>query len=396
MIGDLKDITDANMPYTRRSFSALFLEGREYLKDKFKSIGLNTFIDPNGNLMGFKKGKINKTIMIGSHSDTVPGGGIYDGIAGVCAAFVIAKELKNTQLNHNLIIVDYLAEEASEWGPSCIGSMQLSDSFNPNKLKLKHPTTGESLGDAIKRMGGYKMTHFNELNLGELTASFELHIEQGGVLESNGLDVGIVSAIVGISRIKITFMGEANHAGTTPLNLRDDAFLKACEYCLWARERALHFLKNNINDHFVITSSKVDLFPNASNVICGRCEVILDFRSDNDDTLRYFEDILSSKAIELGAHAELISMGKTSKMDEHLIKIMQYNATKLNIDYKLMPSGAGHDSAYISKIAPSVMIFSSSVNGISHNKNEFTSRESFKKLIDILYSSILTKDKDDT
>lgn len=387
-IEDLATISDPNMPYTRRSFSSYFLQGRAFLTTKMREYGLETFIDPNGNLIGFKKGQTQKTIVVGSHSDTVDGGGKYDGVAGVCAGLEIARAVQNTELRHNLCIIDYLAEEPSEWGISCIGSRALSSHLTHKDLQLTFK--GETLSDAIRRVGGSgESVHFNRLNLGELCASFELHIEQGRVLEEKQCDIGIVSSIVGILRLRIVFKGQSNHAGTTPFYLRDDAFLKACEFSLFAHKKAKQLSQQT---YFVSTIGKIATSPNASNIICSHCEIILDIRSDQDQYIEQYRNVLKHKSEQMHAYFHEISFNAATLCDMNLIELLRYNARRLNFESMIMPSGAGHDSAFMAKIAPACMVFVPSKNGISHSKDEFTSKRSFEKALQLLYHSILQKD----
>lgn len=391
LLEELSLITDDKRPYTRLSFSDYFFKARIYLEEKMKEYGLKTFIDPNGNLIGFKEGKNNKTFIVGSHSDTVNNGGRYDGVAGVCGGLELARAFKDKKLNHNLCVIDYLAEEPSEWGLSCIGSRALSGFLNKEHLELLNPNTKESLKNAIIRMGGTaQITPFSKLNLGKAVSSFELHIEQGKVLEDKKLNIGIVNAIVGILRLSIDFKGQSNHAGTTPFYLRDDAFLKACEFAIWANKEAK---KLSDETYFVATIGKINVKPNATNVICGSCELIFDIRSDKDELLQKYKEILISKAKELNANFEEISFNNPTFCDANLMKILENNAKKLNLSYQFMPSGAGHDSAFLAKITPMCMIFVPSKNGISHDKSEFTSKEEFEKGLNLLYHTILERDK---
>ncbi len=223
----LAAITDPERPYTRRSFSALFLKGREWLARRFDEAGLDVRIDTAGNLIGRREGADAglKTIMLGSHSDTVPSGGRFDGIAGVIAALETARSLTDAAvvLRHPLEVVDFLAEEPSEYGLSCVGSRGMAGALEADMLALKN-STGEPLGSGLRRVGG-DPERLAESKRADIDAFLELHIEQGVVLESEGVDVGIVTSIVGIRRMEIAFEGEADHAGTTPMGLRRDALV---------------------------------------------------------------------------------------------------------------------------------------------------------------------------
>src|SRR5580692_2582101 len=225
----LAEITDPARPYTRRSFTALFLKGRDFLAQRFAEAGLTARIDTAGNLIGRLEGRNPSlgVIAIGSHSDTVPSGGRFDGIAGVATALEVVRSLRDSgaRLDHTIEVIDFLAEEPSEYGLSCVGSRGMTGSLDAHMLDLTEPG-GEKLRDALRRVGG-DPDCLEQARRDDIRAFLELHIEQGIVLESRSLDVGIVTSIVGIRRSEIVFQGEADHAGTTPMALRHDALVAA-------------------------------------------------------------------------------------------------------------------------------------------------------------------------
>jgi beta-ureidopropionase / N-carbamoyl-L-amino-acid hydrolase len=225
----LAAISDPERPDTRRSFTPLYQQGREWLTRRFTEADLEVRIDAAGNLIGRRAGADSdlKAIVLGSHSDTVPSGGRFDGIAGVIAALETARSLKNAGvvLRHPLEVVDFLAEEPSEFGLSCVGSRGMTGVLEPSMLALKRPGN-EPLADALRRVGG-DPSRLAEAKREDVGVFIELHIEQGVVLESEGVDVGVVMSIVGIRRMEIAFEGEADHAGTTPMTLRRDALVAA-------------------------------------------------------------------------------------------------------------------------------------------------------------------------
>ncbi|MGL4286023.1 MAG: M20/M25/M40 family metallo-hydrolase, partial [Phreatobacter sp.] len=202
-IETLAGITDPDKPWTRRSFSQRFLEGRAWLKAEFEAAGLATSIDAGGNLVGEWAGTdpALAPIMIGSHSDTVPAGGRFDGILGVVAALEVAQSLaeRGERLRHTLKVYDFLAEEPSEFGLSCIGSRAYAGKLTPDMLALKR-ADGLSLRDAIATVGGRPDELGTRAVAARTAAYVELHIEQGRVLEAAGRDIGVVTDIVGIRR----------------------------------------------------------------------------------------------------------------------------------------------------------------------------------------------------
>ena len=236
----LADITEPERPYTRRSFSPLFLKGRTRLAERFTEAGLSVRIDAAGNLIGRREGKnpASGVIAVGSHSDTVPSGGRFDGIAGVAAGLEVARALRDAsvRLDHTLEVIDFLAEEPSDYGLSCIGSRGMAGALDAKMLDMTEPH-GETLRAALRRVGG-NPDCFTSARRNDIKAFLELHIEQGIVLESRSLDVGIVTSIAGIRRIEITFEGAADHAGTTPMTLRRDALVAAANTVVTVRRVA--------------------------------------------------------------------------------------------------------------------------------------------------------------
>ncbi|PAF43474.1 hypothetical protein BKH45_02010 [Helicobacter sp. 11S03491-1] len=400
---DLSLKTDPNQPYTRRSFSDMFVEGRQWLSEKMLELGLEVSLDCAGNLIGKRAGKNHQsgyphTIAIGSHSDSVPSGGRYDGIAGVIAGLECVASLndKNIALEHDLEIIDFLAEEPSEWGVSCIGSRGISGFLDEKTLQLSHPQTGEKLGIAINRMGGdsaglKKATH--------IKAFFELHIEQGKVLETLGMDIGIVSSIVGIMRIEVSFLGESNHAGTTPMNMRKDAGRIACEMSVLGNILASEISKRN-EGYFVATCGQIFFKPNASNVICGASKIVFDVRSDSRALMEEFRDRLleetqkiSKKQGILLQNFEVLSDTRPTYCDRNLMGILEGVCKKDALPFMVMPSGAGHDSAFMSHLAPVAMIFVPSQGGKSHCPEEYTSKEELGNGVNVLFKALLEYDK---
>ena len=220
-IDALAGITEPDRPYTRRAFTPKFLEGRKWLEQAMRDAGAVTQIDAAGNLIGTIPGAHPDlgTIMLGSHSDTVPDGGRFDGIAGVIAALEVVRALRDqgTVLDHTLEVADFLAEEVSIFGVSCIGSRGMTGSRPPEWLQ--RVAGGLTLKQAIADVGGHPL-HSAERD--DIKAFLELHIEQGPVLQNEKIDIGVVTAIAGITRIEIIVEGRADHAGTTPMGARAD------------------------------------------------------------------------------------------------------------------------------------------------------------------------------
>lgn len=400
---ELGGITEPDRPYTRRSFSPLFLQGRQWLREQMQAAGLAVRIDAAGNLIGKKAGSEPQLgcIMLGSHSDSVPSGGRFDGIAGVIAALECAQALQThgISLRHDLEIVDFLAEEPSEWGVSCVGSRGITGFLSAELLATPHPQSQETLQQAIARMGG----DAERLQQRKDVAAFlELHIEQGAVLEHEALDIGVVTGIVGIIRLSITLAGQAAHAGTTPMSLRKDTLAGGAEIMLAAESLAQDYARRG-SGYFVATCGQVFNKPNASNVVPGQTQLVFDIRSDTRAWMTEFEQqlehavggVVAQRCLKLVQFERLTDTWPMA-CDETLMRHIEAACRTGACRFKRMPSGAGHDAAFLSHIAPSAMIFVPSVAGKSHCPEEWTNEADLSRGVAVLMQALLNIDAADS
>jgi beta-ureidopropionase / N-carbamoyl-L-amino-acid hydrolase len=373
----LAEITDPARAYTRRSFSSLFLQGRAWLQRRFEEAGLEVRLDAGGNLIGRVEGSDPSigTIMLGSHSDTVPSGGRFDGVAGVIAALEVVRSLGGQRPRHAVEVVDFLAEEPSEYGLSCVGSRAMSGLLEAKMLSYAN-ASGEQLGDAIDRIGG-AVSRLADARRTDVAAFLELHIEQGIVLESRNIDLGLVTAIAGIARVEIVFQGAADHAGTTPMDLRRDAGLAAARTIAFAAERASSLAAAG-RGYFVATAGVLEVEPNAANVVPGRARVIFDIRAEDHalaneliaELDRQSTAIAAATRVERSRYA-ILSNATPAACDAHLRALLARAAERLGFSTMLLASGAGHDAAFVSRIAPSGMLFVPCKDGKSHTPEEW-------------------------
>ena len=377
----LAEITDPARPFTRRSFSPLFLKGRDWLRARFEDAGLSTRIDAAGNLIGRRESADPAlgTIAVGSHSDTVPSGGRFDGIAGVIAGLEIARSLRDRDvtLHHALEVIDFLAEEPSEYGLSCVGSRGMTGALDATHLSLTSPD-GESLQDAMRRVDGQPEL-LAEAKRTDLRAFLELHIEQGRVLEEQGLDVGIVTSIAGIRRLEIIFEGAADHAGTTPMPLRRDALVAGARTITLARELAETLSRKAF---FVATVGLIEVSPNAANVVPGRCRLLLDIRTSDVALTDEFVSVVDRESRAFAQDARVarnsfrvLSDGVPVDCDAGLQDALRKGAAALGLSAIDLASGAGHDAAFISRICPAAMLFIPCREGRSHAPEEWAERD---------------------
>jgi len=397
----LAEITESDRPYTRRSFSPLFLEGRAWLARRFEDAGLTARIDAAGNLIGQRKGNKPErgVIAVGSHSDTVPSGGRFDGIAGVAAGLEVARALSdaNEQLDHALEVVDFLAEEPSEYGLSCVGSRGMSGMLTSQMLDMREPG-GETLREALRRVGG-NPDRVADARRADVKAFLELHIEQGVVLESQSLQVGIVTGIVGIRRVEITFDGAAAHAGTTPMPLRRDALVAAANTIVSVRQMAERLAAESAG-YFVATVGVVNVEPNASNVVPARCRIVIDIRTTEPRLTERFMEAVSRESERHAAAAHvrraplvILSDGPPAICDPGLRATLGRSAEKLKLRAGDLASGAGHDTAFMARICPSAMVFVPCRNGKSHTPEEWADKHAIAEGAAVILDAVKSLDQ---
>lgn len=397
----LAEITDPERPYTRRSFTPLFLEGRAFLAKRFAEAGLAVRIDTAGNLIGRRDGAdpTRGVIAIGSHSDTVPSGGRFDGIAGVATALEVVRALieRGERLDHTIEVVDFLAEEPSEFGLSCIGSRGMVGALDAAALDLTDPG-GKTLRDALRQVGG-DPDRLAEAKRSDVKAFLELHIEQGRVLESQALDVAIVTSIVGIRRIEIVFEGAADHAGTTPMPLRQDALVAAANTVASVR-RIAEQLAAEGNGYFVATVGILTVEPAAANVVPGRCRLVIDARTTDPALTMRFVDAVERESAAHAAMARVkrallatLSESKPVAFDPRVRAALRQAARELGFTETDLASGAGHDAAFMARICQSGMVLVPSRGGKSHAPEEWSDREQIAAGAAVLLQAVKALDR---
>ncbi|KRA97581.1 Zn-dependent hydrolase [Devosia sp. Root685] len=397
----LAALTEPGKPWTRRSFTPMFLRGRDYLARRFTEEGLTAHIDAAGNLVGRWAGRNPEApvLMTGSHSDTVPSGGRFDGIAGILSglAAIRAMRLTGFQPEHSIDLVDFLAEEPSEWGLSCIGSRGMVGALSADHFAMIGPDS-ERLDTAITRMGGSPENIAKSIR-SDVGAFVEIHIEQGPVLEAEDIPLGIVSGIAGIARVRLRLEGEAGHAGTVPMSMRADAGMAMARLMLALRDAARAEADRG-RGHFTATIGVMKLEPNGANVVPGAAEAVVDIRAENDAAM---EDYLATIAtlVKAAATAEGCRVAATERLsrtfavacDARLQALIRDAAEIHGFATRPLASGAGHDAAFIARIAPAAMIFVPSKSGISHAPEEWTDTEAIARAADVLALTLSTLDQ---
>ncbi|MDT4831341.1 N-carbamoyl-L-amino acid hydrolase [compost metagenome] len=397
----LAGFTLPDVPWTRRAFSPEFAQARAWLRQEFEAAGLATRLDAGGNLIGTLAGRdpARKPISTGSHCDTVMSGGRFDGIIGVLAGIEVAHSLREhgIQLEHPFEVIDFLSEEPSDYGPSCVGSRAFSGKLDASMLAARNPQ-GETLAEGIARIGGDPAALNAPLRgAGETAAFVELHIEQGPVLESRQLPVGVVTNIVGIRRVQITVEGQPDHAGTTPMDIRRDALVGAARIIDVANRQASAL---SGNPHYVVaTVGRLTLTPNAANAVPGRVEMVLEVRSDSNAVLDGFPETLMEgvaeglKALRLNASVAPVSRALPTDCSPLVMDAVEVAAGQLGYASMRLPSGAGHDAVYMAPTGPIGMIFIPCLNGRSHCPEEWIEPAQLLDGSRVLYQTVMELDR---
>ncbi len=378
----------------RVAFSDADVAAQQWVISQLKEMGLETHIDFAGNVLGIRKGtdKTKKPISFGSHIDRVPHGGNYDGCVGSMASLEVLKVLNenNVKTKHPLEIIIFSNEEGG-----VVGSRAITGHLKKTAFSVKN-STGYTIGEGMMRLGG-DTTKLAEVarKRGAIAAFLELHIEQGGVLEKENLDIGIVEGIVGLKWWNVEFNGFANHAGTTPMNARQDALLAAAKFIIAVNETATSF-----EGAQVATVGRISAEPGAPNVIPGKVVTSLEIRDLSSEVIKKVYQEIEKRALEIsktsGVEIKITALDTTADpaiMDSTIQKEIEKSINSLGLSYKSMPSGAGHDAQDMALIAPTGMIFVPSKGGISHSPKEFTSAPDMANGANVLLKTILALDK---
>ena len=383
-----------NQGNDRVAYSDFEIQAREYISKKLEKTGAKVYTDFAGNLIAhYNPNNSNlKPILFGSHVDAVPNGGHYDGAAGVIHAIEVLQTVhsKKILLNHPLEVIVFSNEEGG-----LFGSKALAGKINQQTLDVM-TISGYTNGEGVERLGG-NVDRIYEVkrNMGDIHAFLEMHIEQGNNLYSSNTDVGIVEGIVGLKWWDVTVTGTTNHAGTTPMNQRQDALIAASKFILMVNETV-----NSYEGSQVGTVGRISAEPGVPNVIPGIVNLSLELRdlSSNKISIIYNKIIENTKIIEEETKTKFTfspidATGDPALMDRRIINILSKVSDDLGYTSMLMPSGAGHDSQTMALIAPTAMIFAPSKDGISHSPKEYTNFEMLEKTTNVMLNTILKIDK---
>ncbi|MGB6726945.1 MAG: allantoate amidohydrolase [Terracidiphilus sp.] len=370
---------------TRRFLTPPMHSVHDHLRERMTALGMGVTVDAVGNMRGLwqPEGASGKRLVIGSHVDTVPDAGAYDGVLGVCLGLELVQNAKQRELA--IEVIAFSEEEGVRFGVPFIGSRAVAGRFDPALLSLKD-ADGVTLDSAIRNYG-LDPAKIGDAALNQNVAAFiEIHIEQGPVLESENLSIAAVTDIVGQTRMSLRFTGHANHAGTTPMNLRRDALAAAAEWIV-AVER---FARQT--DGLIATVGKIDVEPNAGNVVSGVAAVSLDLRHSSDTARADALELLLARADEIADRRGLALESKrlmdqpAVPMDEQLTAFLVEALEANGLPPRRMSSGAGHDAMVMAARVPTAMLFLRSPGGISHHPDESVREEDIENALRVAAS----------
>ncbi|GGH88606.1 N-carbamoyl-L-amino-acid hydrolase [Pullulanibacillus pueri] len=358
--------------------------------------GMTVRVDDCGNIIARREGTnpALPPVAMGSHLDTVIDGGQYDGTVGVVAGIEVIRCLndRNLQTKHPIEVICFTAEESSRFGVATIGSKAMAGKLFKEKIGSLKDRNDITFQEAFKRAGfDFDMIENASKNPGDFNAFFEMHIEQGPVLEKKGKKIGIVTGIAAPTRIKVTLEGKASHSGTTPMDLRRDAFLGAAELGLIVERAA----KSEADKGTVATVGDCTIRPGAMNVVPGRAEVKIDIRGiDGDSKQRVWVNIMEGlDDIEHRRHlmtrTEIMMDDQPVPLKKEVISSLLDTCRKLGLSCIQMPSGAGHDAMNMASLCPTGLIFIPCRDGLSHHKDEFAALEDIGVGILLLEEEVL-------
>jgi allantoate deiminase len=373
---------------TRLLYSQAWQEAQQALKNKMDKTGLHTYFDSAGNLFGKLQGSESqvKTILTGSHIDTVVEGGKYDGAYGIIASLLAVSRLFQAYgyPRKTIEVVSLCEEEGSRFPLTFWGSRNINGAYNLEHVKGLKDADGVPFLESM-RQAGFDPDQYVPSVRNDVERFVEIHIEQGMILENNQNKVGVVTHIVGQRRYTVRVIGESNHAGTTPMQFRKDAVSTASNYISYLTKRA-----QEIDPHLVATVGKLDVKPNVPNVVAGEVEFSLDIRHHKEDMLdMYCKEIFAefqqvSDRLNMEVAVSQWMDVKPVEMDKEMNECAREIAKKKNIRYQDIVSGAGHDAQVFGTACPTSLLFVPSQKGISHSPKEFTSVEDLETGIDML------------
>ncbi|KPU45220.1 allantoate amidohydrolase [Oxobacter pfennigii] len=378
---------------TRLSLSPAAIDARKEFCRRCQALGMDIKIDDMANIYATIPGEEElPCIMSGSHVDSVKQGGNYDGILGVLTALEAAETIITEKIPHRhpITVVIWTNEEGARFEPAMMSSGVITGKFDKDVMLASKDTEGITFKEALET-SGYMGSEENRTSAEKCKALVELHIEQGPVLENEKIDIGVVEGVCGMVNYEFTFIGQADHAGTTPMKYRKDALYSAVKTIQY-----LHDELDKLDSKLVYTTGKISAHPNIHTIIPDLVKFTLDARHQDPEVIKQVLDIIKAipEVVEKceASYKEAWSR-KTVRFNPELVSCIEKNAKEYGYTTKKMYSGPGHDAQYLADIIPTTMIFVPSERGHSHCEKEFTPIDNCLKGVNVLLQTILDIDK---
>lgn len=376
----------------RQGFTDADWEARQWLLDYFQSHGLTAHMDGAGNVCGRYGDSDKPAVLVGSHLDSVPAGGIFDGTLGVIAGLECLRVIQEHKIsiNHPIEVIATSEEEGRFGG--MLGSQALTGALTLDWLEHAADPSGQTLKEAMSKYG---LDHHQALRArrdpNTIKAFLELHIEQGPVLEANGNTIGVVEGISGVFKWLIRLIGKAAHAGTAPMDLRSDAFMGLADFA----HEIERIIDENGTDKSRLTVGCAELKPGYAHTVPGEADFTLVGRDMSEEVMRELADscrkVLSAIARRRGLMFEYQEMSwlEPKTCSSEMVGLVEKHTRNLGYSYQIMPSGAGHDAQFFTDITPTGMIFIPSIGGISHAPDEWSHWSDVEKGCNVLLNTLL-------
>ena len=378
---------------TRLSLTKEDMEARAVLKGIFGELGLEITEDGVGNIWARKEGTDNSLpkIITGSHIDTVPNGGAYDGTLGVLAAVECLAMMKDAGFENRrpIEIVSFSTEESSRFNISTMGSKMVTGILKASDLSNYEDKDGKKLGRVLTNRG-FDPAYTETIKPDEIKAFLELHIEQGPVLENRNIDIGAVTEIAAPTRLIIDINGEPAHSGSCPMEYRKDALVAASEIIIEVEKSGFR----ESSKKTVATVGKIEVSPGSMNVVPGQVKIFVDIRGiDNDSILHTLNSITDStnricRERKIKNKVEVLCQETPVALDPKLLKVIEKGCERLELSSLKLPSGAGHDTMNMATKVPSGLIFVPCIGGISHDKNENMRKIDIENGVNVLFECL--------
>ncbi len=366
-------------------------EGRTLFQKWCDAAGLTMGVDTMGNMFARREGTDPDAlpVYVGSHLDTQPTGGKYDGVLGVLAGLELIRSLNDLDIKtrHPIVVTNWTNEEGTRYAPAMLASGVFAGAHKEDWAKAREDADGKSFGAELERIG---WKGDEPVGARKMHAFFELHIEQGPILEAEGKDIGVVTHGQGLSWTQVTITGKDSHTGSTPMPMRKNAGLGMARVLEKVEEIALSHAPNAVG-----AAGHIDIYPNSRNVIPGRAVFTVDFRSPDLDTINGMVAQMKSAATticeDMGLGLEFENVGGFDPVtfDEGCVTAVRNAAERLGYSHRNLISGAGHDACWINRVTPTAMVMCPCVDGLSHNEAEDISKEWATAGADVLMHAVV-------